>query len=592
MNDLEKAVGNGEKIGVIGSPSRTTGLSLDILSTATEKRLVGTISMFKFMQDSNPNFALGQITEVTLSNQFAQDPTMRGLIRQRGSVEPITKQQDIHMAEMIVSAVFEENGKGLEPSSLATIPPTGTPIVMMNHDIMDKIVAPYGQELSTVGKVFGSEVPMPNWFKHFGPVSDGGAGDAMHIGIFGKTGSGKSVLGRMILLSYMRHTPMSILVLDPQGEFSKMASEEDVRRFAKEHCGKDIDVYGLSRLLLKYDRVLFQKILVSSGFLRRLNIKHPDNQMQAAEQVLRILEYKYRKAVNCAIDGPIAIWNAHTREVFDHVWERLQHEKPDKSGKATHPVIDSIYTSPESRKHVLNTMSGADVEEFYRLWRRVLHLFGRENMSGTTRLNHVLESIGDKKDGKIIIINLSDNDVPDDLFWNETVQSVAINHILENLEEIARTKFNDGGILNTLVVLDEAHRFAPRGVTDIDEEAIILKHTLRGAVRTTRKYGLGWMFISQTLASLDREIINQMRMYFFGYGLAWGTELDALRELIGGNQSAQKLYQQFRDPESGAGDKKYSFMSIGPSSPLSFSQVPLFFNSLEFPTEYFANNSK
>ena len=217
-------------------------------------------------------------------------------------------------------------------------------------------------------------------------------------------------------------------------------------------------------------------------------------------------------------------------------------------------------------------------------------MFGRSDTSAATRLDSVLESIGNRKDGKIIVINLSDNNVPDDLFWNEKTQSIAINHILESLEDIARSKFNKGGTLNTLVVLDEAHRFAPRGTVDVDDEAVILRNTLRGAVRTTRKYGLGWMFISQTLASLDKEIISQMRMYFFGYGLAWGTELDALRELIGGNHSAQKLYQQFRDPESGTDHKKYSFMSIGPSSPLSFSGIPLFFNSLQFPEEFVSKN--
>ena len=186
----------------------------------------------------------------------------------------------------------------------------------------------------------------------------------MHIGIFGKTGSGKSVLARMILLSYMRHEPMSILVLDPQGEFSKMTSENCVGEFVKESCRKEIDVYDLSRLLLQSRRDLFKKILVASGFLRRLEIKHPDNQMHAAEQVLRILNYKYNGAVNSSIQGPTKIWKAYTREAFEHVWERFKHAKSSKDGKSTHPVIDSVYTSPESRKHVLNTMLGADVEEF------------------------------------------------------------------------------------------------------------------------------------------------------------------------------------------------------------------------------------
>ena len=111
------------------------------------------------------------------------------------------------------------------------------------------------------------------------------------------------------------------------------------------------------------------------------------------------------------------------------------------------------------------------------------------------------------------------------------------------------------------------------------------KSTLLDAVRTTRKFGLGWMFISQTLASLDRELLQQLRMYFFGYGLAWGTELSSLKELISGNRSTLELYQQFHDPASSLGSKKYSFMSVGPSSPLAFSDRPLFFNSLQFPKE-------
>ena len=65
-----------------------------------------------------------------------------------------------------------------------------------------------------------------------------------------------------------------------------------------------------------------------------------------------------------------------------------------------------------------------------------------------------------------------------------------------------------------------------------------IKEQLIDAVRTTRKYGLGWMFISQTLSSLHREIINQTRIYIFGFGLGWGIERQALNEIIGGQREA------------------------------------------------------
>jgi putative protein kinase ArgK-like GTPase of G3E family len=60
------------------------------------------------------------------------------------------------------------------------------------------------------------------WFKHFGSSDQGlgGAGEAYHIGVFGKTGSGKSGLAKMMLCAYSRHPNLGILVIDPQGEFT------------------------------------------------------------------------------------------------------------------------------------------------------------------------------------------------------------------------------------------------------------------------------------------------------------------------------------------------------------------------------------
>jgi hypothetical protein len=57
------------------------------------------------------------------------------------------------------------------------------------------------------------------------------------------------------------------------------------------------------------------------------------------------------------------------------------------------------------------------------------------------------------------------------------------------------------------------------------------------------------MFISQTLSGVDREIINQLRVYVFGFGVAHGVELLGLKDLIGGNDEAIRLYEMFKDPQ-------------------------------------------
>jgi hypothetical protein len=103
---------------------------------------------------------------------------------------------------------------------------------------------------------------------------------------------------------------------------------------------------------------------------------------------------------------------------------------------------------------------------------------------------------------------------------------------------------------------------------------------LLDAVRTTRKYGLGWLFISTSLSSIHRDILQQLRIIFFGFGLSLGNDLVTLRELVS-DEKAIDLYRTFTDPASSFNTKtrKYSFMTQGPVSPLSFSGSPFFFNA-------------
>ena len=104
--DIKKTFDNTERIGVIGSPSSTGQLTIDVLGTAIGKSLVGSLSVFNFNQDGLEHYALGQIVEILMQNVWAQDPTVRGLIRQKGRIDPITERQDTHIAKMTVSSVF------------------------------------------------------------------------------------------------------------------------------------------------------------------------------------------------------------------------------------------------------------------------------------------------------------------------------------------------------------------------------------------------------------------------------------------------------------------------------------------------------
>ena len=68
MASIEENFEKAENIGVIGSPSSTNELTVDVLGTAVNKGLVGKFSLFNYIQDGKDHYALGQITEIIMQN--------------------------------------------------------------------------------------------------------------------------------------------------------------------------------------------------------------------------------------------------------------------------------------------------------------------------------------------------------------------------------------------------------------------------------------------------------------------------------------------------------------------------------------------
>ena len=67
VTELQKLVDRAERLGVVGSPSSTVQLALDILGSAVTRKLVGELALFRFLQDTSVHYALGQITEIQLA---------------------------------------------------------------------------------------------------------------------------------------------------------------------------------------------------------------------------------------------------------------------------------------------------------------------------------------------------------------------------------------------------------------------------------------------------------------------------------------------------------------------------------------------
>jgi hypothetical protein len=574
--NIEQLINTSERIGTIGSPSSTSELSLDILGTAVGKKLVGELALFRFSQDGKPHYALGQITEVQLRNIWLEDPTMRSLARQRGQVNPVSGQQDTHLGDMTVSAVFSDDGHRFEPSILGTVPATGTPIYLATDPILDRLLERYKDEIFYLGHVYGSTPKLPLWFKHFG-TGPHGAGEAYHIGIFGKTGSGKSVLAKMILLAYARYPDMAIFVIDPQGEFSKdVRGEVRAEGFPLDlsnipsHLNKEVVITSVRNLILdRWD--LFSEILYESPFFERLSIPKGENRRIASE----VLAERLQRA-------NITLQNLYHRGSFDRSWQIL--------GDLN--VQMQFYRTQQSRDRFNIVYQEANQNEFFNnYWGPITELFRRDR-SGAISVDNLIKQAFDldRTRRPVVVIDLS-REMASGLFWNDTIQALVIKRLLDGLTYSAESAYRENRFLNTLVILDEAHRLAPREKIENEKQESV-RISLLDAVRTTRKYGLGWMFISQTLSSLHREIIGQLRIFFFGFGLALGTEFMSLKEIVGGDPNALKLYQSFRDPHSAfdIASRQYAFMTIGPVSPLSFAGTPLFLTVYNTPEEFLRTN--
>ena len=547
------------RIATVGSPSTTTSVALEVLAGPARTKLVGELAWFEFEQDGVPHRTLGQITEVVLNNMMLELSPMRSLARQRGPINPVSGSQDTHRGIMSIGATFADRGAHHEQAVMGTVPPTGTYVGRADDEVLGALLSQFRDRLFYLGRFYESGTRLPMSFPHFGSPDDGGVGEAYHIGVYGKTGSGKSTLAKMLLVAYARHPQMSVFVLDPSGEFAKAAGGgeggETFRMDLKATCdalGKKILTYGLDELVLdRWD--LFYDLLAESTFFKSLM---PGSEKR--EIAMDLIKHSFSG------EGRVNLNKLRERSSFDLLVSILS--DGDNQGR--------IYASPASRESFAERVEAATRTAYDSHWEKIAGLF---DDNGKTKVSKVVwNSCGNGPDKPIVIVNLAPENVPGGVLWNESIRAIVIRRIVGEIVSQGRNRYMEGESLNTMVILDEAQRLVPRERYD-DDRREKLRGDLIDAVQTTRKYGLGWMFLSTSLSTLHRDIYHENRISFYGFGLTSSAEIGTLKEIIPDKESLN-LYRSFRDPHSAADAKgrTYSFMSMGPVSPLAFSGRPMF----------------
>jgi hypothetical protein len=571
---------NGSAVGVISSPSNTLDITIDITEASKTERTLGQMVYAVLEEDGENILVIGQIIEIQTKNRWHEDPSFKGVIKRHGKLPHLSGTADNRIATISVQACYNLGKSIPESYILGTSPSTGESIQKMNNEVMCALMKNYEKDITYLGKVYGTNVDLPMWFKHFDKTDtknqEAGAGDAYHIGVFGKTGSGKTVTASYMLLGYAKNkNNISVLVLDPQKQFytdRELLGPENEKLEPKiKKAGMNYERYEiLNDIYLPGDRYeLFGDLLSNNGFIEEA-FKPLYDEEKIERMKDSVVDYLRGRA-----NAPKFNLNSidDSKKLLSEMLSRFLELKDDEETRmGFSKYVYGVFGTKDTRTR-LNSRIKFVSENLDRQttvlskWDNALSLFHKKK-NGGTKIS--IEEIVDKtvvKNGNFIVLDISGRSGE---IENENIQALFIKIIEEKIVEAGAKLYTQGQKANCLIVMDEAHRFIASESSDprIKE----LTSQIISSVRTTRKYGIGYMFITQTLESLDEEILRQMRIFAFGYGLTSGSELRKVSELVN-NDSAIQLYKSFIDPSS---NKKFPFMFFGPVSPLSFTGSPLF----------------
>ncbi|MER6562098.1 DUF87 domain-containing protein [Streptomyces sp. NPDC001027] len=572
----------GQVIGTVGSPSTTSEVTVDVSADAAGTTLLGDlVALTHQLRADRHLLALGTVAEIETRNRWHEDPNMRGVIKVHGSLPHLSAVGDTRTAKVIVQAVYETDAP--EPpfrelpqeasGAMGMSPTTGVPVRRVDDATVEALVARHRHEMVYLGHIYRTQVQLPLYVRDFaGTQTDG----AFHVGVFGRNGSGKTALAVYLLAAQMRHLSLGLLAFDTQGQFASQADFPfDLQSWAAS-MGRPVQVLSIAEdLRLPPWATTFADLLEGAKFFDFLTIRKQENREAARAELIRLL----RDSDEWTQQEPDALLRTLLTSLMQDV-----------------PALTRIYNTAGPRERVVNTIervlsNTGEFNELAQIFRPVHSVFSPTNLAGQPRtalmglIHRILAGPGPRP-APYVIIDLSSRS---GLLWLDDAETKArlIRVTTGALRRMAEERWQDTRQpINCCVIFEEAHRFAssrPEG-----EQAALLAHNLVEYVRTTRKYGLGWMFITQEISSLAPAIYSQLRIRAFGYGLTTGSDLTRLTDEVG-RGPALELYKSFSDPRAVA-RRTYPFMLTGPVSPLSFTSAPVFLEVYTDVTDFVAAN--
>jgi hypothetical protein len=549
-----------QPIAVIGSPNSTTAFTVDILETARDRALDHAWVTFEVVERFNGRAyrkrALCQLGGIVTRNRWHEDPVIRSVIKHQGALPALSGESDLTSAQLTALGVFllEDDGRVRRRTTLSTPPPSGTPVFPATAEALQALVDTE-PGIFYAGTSPGDGLPVPLTLRHFGSTEGGGFGEAVMLGIFGQTRSGKSILASQILAGFAANPQLGILVLDPQGEFGRdrfAAGDHrvdfSIRRLLNglRHTRK-VSVTSTDEVALEGPEA-FTETLRRAGFFESLGFKGANKEREASERLAGLL-------------SELTDAEGRRRQVRD-----LRGADMPLLVKDLARFADVIYasrpgTTPGEGQRAQDVLARYQLDEtkLKRVWAHALTAFRTD--AGRTPLSQLIQRV--LTDREVVVLSFSQEGAHD------AVPYFLLNEILTRLRQVIHRSFNGGQQSNALVLLDEAHLFAGEHAGETSDGSRT-RTLLAQSVRMTGKYGVGWMFITQTLHDFDKTILRQLQVKVFGQGFKLGADREYVETELGKEGFAR--YCSLPDPKRTG---RYTFMLTGPIVALGSLGTPL-----------------
>jgi DNA helicase HerA-like ATPase len=570
MNEIEIS----KPVAMVSSPSSNYEVTLNLNAKGRSTPLVGTMLVLTNPLGDGVELAIGTVTEVVTTNRWMEDPSMQGVASMSNQLVGFSGDSgDIRIAKIKLQAAW--NREGTEdpwvPSgpSLRMSPATGREVRLVDGTIIAELTK-LVEDKHYIGYLGGTEnLPLPLSIPDFS-----GSMGALHVGIYGQSGSGKTQLTAFYLASQMRHKNLGMILVDPQGQW---ASEEgmafSLQGFATE-LGKEVRVLRISEhLQLPKDANLLTTLLGKTRFLKEVTKMAEETQGLVLDEMAKII----KSIEDWQSKDSLFLMKQIFSTLIDPETKYMSRIYADESRQERlRDAIDEIIDSENRAKEVLRLFS--PIHNLFQptnpmgaprhsLWSEISSVFDRDGLSPATLL--ILDMSSRAAPGMDDEMAMSTSDAYE-VLENDSVKAAILRNLFAILKRASEAKFRDGENLNTLVGLDEAWRYAPNPQYTDDPEIAELSRELAGYARDTRKFGIGWLYISQSTRSVNQAIWEQMTIRIFGFGLS-GADIDKMGEIVD-DKSNLRLYRGFGNPRSTG---QYPFLLSGPVSPLAANATPL-----------------